>query len=143
MAWDFAGGLPSHRMFYDTAEAPGPEAGFRKGFFRPLQHRVNWRRHGKLATFDAYANADNVAIKLVRPGQRIGARQPCTPLCALGGDPCRARAIARGTIRLTNSIVKSSAKRQSSSSYRHQDGSRPSPHRTNCIPKSTPDPDTL
>jgi hypothetical protein len=34
-------------MFYDTAEAPGPEAGFRKGFFRPLQQRVNWRRYGK------------------------------------------------------------------------------------------------
>jgi SAM-dependent methyltransferase len=38
-AWDFAGGLPSHRMFYDTVEALDPEAGFRKGFLRPLQRK--------------------------------------------------------------------------------------------------------
>jgi SAM-dependent methyltransferase len=38
-AWDFAGGLPSHRMFYDTVAALDPEAGFRKGFLRPLQQK--------------------------------------------------------------------------------------------------------
>jgi hypothetical protein len=38
-AWDFAGGLPSHRMFYDTASALDPAAGFRKGFSRPLQRK--------------------------------------------------------------------------------------------------------
>ena len=38
-AWDFAGGLPAHRMFYDTAAALDPEAGFRKDFFRSLQQR--------------------------------------------------------------------------------------------------------
>ncbi len=42
--WDFAGGLPSHRMFYDTVAAVDPKAGFRKGFLRPLQ------RKGELAT---------------------------------------------------------------------------------------------
>src|SRR5207237_8121901 len=47
-AWDFAGGLPSHLMFYDTAAALDPEAGFRKGFSRPLQ------RAGELdATWEA------------------------------------------------------------------------------------------
>ena len=38
-AWDFAGGLPTHRMFYDTAAVLDPEAGFRMGFARPLQRR--------------------------------------------------------------------------------------------------------
>jgi ubiquinone/menaquinone biosynthesis C-methylase UbiE len=38
-AWDFAGGLPAHRMFYDTAAALDPKFGFRKGFSRPLQQR--------------------------------------------------------------------------------------------------------
>jgi hypothetical protein len=42
---DFAGGLPSHRMFYDTVAALHPEAGFHKGFVRFPQQR------GELAAF--------------------------------------------------------------------------------------------
>jgi SAM-dependent methyltransferase len=38
-AWDFAGGLPSHRMFYDTVAALDPESGLRRGFLRPLQRK--------------------------------------------------------------------------------------------------------
>lgn len=49
-AWDFAGGLPSHRMFYDTVAALDQEAGFRKGFLRPLQRKGElaalWREKG-------------------------------------------------------------------------------------------------
>jgi hypothetical protein len=49
-AWDFAGGLPSHRMFYDTVAALDQEAGFRKGFLRPLQGKGElaalWREKG-------------------------------------------------------------------------------------------------
>jgi len=49
-AWDFAGGLPSHRMFYDTVAALDPEAGFRKGFLRPLQRKGElaalWKANG-------------------------------------------------------------------------------------------------
>ena len=47
--WDFSGGLPTHRMFYDTAAAidPGAEK-LRQGFARPLQRRGElaalWRR---------------------------------------------------------------------------------------------------
>jgi SAM-dependent methyltransferase len=37
VAWDFAGGLVTHRMFYDTAAVLDREADFRKGFARPLQ----------------------------------------------------------------------------------------------------------
>jgi hypothetical protein len=43
-AWDFAGGLPSHRMFYDTVAALDPEAGFRQGFLRavkPARHMIS------------------------------------------------------------------------------------------------------
>jgi SAM-dependent methyltransferase len=39
VVWDFAGGLLTHRMFYDTAATLDPDAGFRKGFARPLQRR--------------------------------------------------------------------------------------------------------
>ena len=46
-AWDLAGGLPAHRMFYDTTAALDPEAGFRKGFFRPCSKGVNWPRYGQ------------------------------------------------------------------------------------------------
>jgi SAM-dependent methyltransferase len=38
-AWDFAGGLPAHRMYYDTAAALDPAACFRQGFLRPLQQK--------------------------------------------------------------------------------------------------------
>jgi SAM-dependent methyltransferase len=51
--WDFAGGLPAHRMFYDTIAALDPNAGFRKGFLRPLQRKGElvqlWREAGLTA----------------------------------------------------------------------------------------------
>jgi len=43
-AWDFAGGLPSNRMFYDTVAALDPEAGFRQGLLRavkPARHMIS------------------------------------------------------------------------------------------------------
>ena len=52
-AWDFAGGLPAHRMFYDTMTALDPNASFRKGFLRPLQRKGElaelWREAGLIA----------------------------------------------------------------------------------------------
>jgi ubiquinone/menaquinone biosynthesis C-methylase UbiE len=49
-AWDFAGGLLAHRLFYDTAAALDPNFGFRQGFSRPLQQRGElaalWKESG-------------------------------------------------------------------------------------------------
>jgi hypothetical protein len=50
VAWDFAGGLLTHRMFYDTAAVLDRDAGFRKGFARPLQRAGDlaalWKESG-------------------------------------------------------------------------------------------------